>query len=242
MSKKIDRALRGPSWIEVIFGALLSIVLGVVLGAVLMSVRPIAIVKELPKEADRDPKAIYYIEGTKDSTRGRQASAKRKAFVEGQSVTVTEDELNVLAAAAVPPAAAKPAAPAPKPPEKSKGADKAAPTPVVSDEILAAGTPNFRIRDSKLQIGVPVTFHALGVEQTVMVHTRGTFAKNGDVFVYEPETFFVGSCPLQRFPYVINYVRNKFMTSQQIPADIKTAWTKLANVSIEGNALKLTMP
>jgi hypothetical protein len=29
---------------------------------------------------------------------------------------------------------------------------------------------------------------------------------------------------------------------QPIPEDIKTSWAKLANVSIDNNALKLTMP
>jgi hypothetical protein len=47
---------------------------------------------------------------------------------------------------------------------------------------------------------------------------------------------------LQRVPLLANYVRDKFLTSQTIPEDIKVSWAKLANVSIEGNALKLTMP
>jgi hypothetical protein len=236
MSKKVDRALHGPSWLEVIFGAVLSIVLGVVLGAVLLSLRPVTKVKELPKEADRDPKTLYYIEGSKDVTKGRQAAAKRKAFAEGQSVTVTEDELNALAATVVPPVA--------KPAEKPKApspADKNAPAPA-SEKMVATSTANFRINDGRLQIGVPVTLNVLGLDRTVTVHTRGTFAKSGDVFVFEPETFYVGSCPLQRFPFLVNYVRDKIVAAQEIPEDIKTAWAKLAAVSIEGNTLKLTMP
>ena len=35
-TKKVDRALHGPSWTEVILGAVLSIILGVVLGAALL--------------------------------------------------------------------------------------------------------------------------------------------------------------------------------------------------------------
>jgi hypothetical protein len=47
---------------------------------------------------------------------------------------------------------------------------------------------------------------------------------------------------VQRLPFLADYVRNKALATQSIPEDIKTSWTKLANVSIEGNALKLTMP
>src|SRR5687768_17187418 len=120
MSIKIDRATHGPSWVEVILGAVLSAILGVALAAVLLIVRPVTPVKVMPKEADRDPKAVYYIEGSRDVTKGRQAPAKRKAFAEGQSVTVVEDELNALAAVQAIPAA-------PKADDKAKTAEKGAP-------------------------------------------------------------------------------------------------------------------
>jgi hypothetical protein len=46
---KVDRAIYGPGWGEVIFGALLSLVLGVVLGALLLVLKPVVIAKETPK-------------------------------------------------------------------------------------------------------------------------------------------------------------------------------------------------
>src|SRR5436190_13777499 len=95
-TKKIQRAAHGPSWAEVILGAVLSLVLGVALGLVLLVLRPTKTVRELPKEADRDANLVYYVEGSKDTTKARQALAKRKAFAAGQSVSVIEDEINSL--------------------------------------------------------------------------------------------------------------------------------------------------
>jgi hypothetical protein len=242
MSRKIDRALRGPSWVEVVLGALISLVLGVLIGAALLVFRPVTIVKEMPKEDARVPGAVYFVEGSRETSKGRDAPAKRKAFVEGQTVTVIEDELNVLVGPATSFAAAgAPGAPtAPKAPEKKDG--KAGASEATADDMIFAGTPNFRLRDNVMQVGIPVTLNVLGLSEKVVVQTRGGFAKRGDVFVYEPGEFYIGSLPVTRLPMVVDYAREKFLSSQPIPEDIKAAWPKLTNVSVEGNVLKLTMP
>jgi hypothetical protein len=239
MSKKIDRAIHGPGWGEVIFGAVLSAVLGVVIGAALLILKPIVAVKELPKEPVAG--AVYYIEGSRDTAKAKQALAKRKVFAQGQSVTVTEDEINSLAA----PAAAPATPPAPKPGEKAapKADEKAAPAPAatpVAGGQLVAGNPNFRIRDGAMQIAVPVTISLL--DHKVTVQARGGFAKQGAGFVFEPSTLYVGSCPVQRLPFVGDLVRKQFLSAQAVPEDIATSWSKLAGVTIEGAALKLAMP
>lgn len=226
MSRKIDRATHGPSWTEVILGAVLSLVLGVALGAVLLILRPVVIAKEEPKE--RAPNTVYYVEGSKDTAKAREALAKRKAFVEGQSVTVNEAEINALIA---PPAAADK-----KAPEKGKDAAQAA----AGNGYFSPGTPNVRIHEGVLQVGVPVTIDLL--DQKVVAQARGGFVKQGDVFVYDPTELYLGSCPVQRLPFLGHYVRQKFLDAQPIPEDIKATWPKLANVTIEGNAVKLMMP
>jgi hypothetical protein len=243
MSKKSDRAKYGPSWAEVTLGAALSLGLGIVLGALLLIVRPVVVAKEMPKEADRDRKAVYYIEGSRDPGKARQAAAKRQSFVAGQSISVTEDEINSLItpnpAAGAP--GAKPKAPEkPKDPKAKDGKD-AAPAGD-SGDALAVGSPNFRINSGLMQIGVPVTVNALGLDQKIIVQARGGFTKDGNVFVYDPQELYFGSCPVQRLPFLSGYVRSKFLAGQPIPEDIKTAWTKLSNVAIDGNTLKLTMP
>lgn len=228
MSSKVDRAVHGPGWGEVILGAILSLILGVVLGAVLLVLKPVVIAKELPKQPAAD--TVYYVEGTKGgSDAARQALAKRKAFAEGQSVTVTEAEINALASAASPPAApvkpgAKPAAPA------------------SANETVAVGVPNVRLHGGVMQVGAPVTLTVFGVEQRLIAQARGGFEKDGDVFVYDPREIYLGSCPVQRLPFVSSYIRAKVLQSQKVPEDIAASWAKLANVAIEGNELKLTMP
>lgn len=226
---KVDRAIHGPGWAEVVLGAVLSLILGVVIGAVLLILKPVISVKEMPKEADRAPGAVYYIEGARDTSKARQVLAKRKAFDEGQSVKVTEDEINALAAAANAPAPAKPG-------------DKAAPAPAPTNSgLITAGTPNVRIRDGVMQVGVPVTLNVFGFEQHVVAQARGGFEKRGDVFAYDPTEVYLGSCPIQRLPFLSGYIRDKVMAAQPVPEDIATAWKKLANVTIEGNTLNLAM-
>lgn len=231
MSKKVDRANQGPGWGEVILGAVLSLLLGIALGAIFLVVKPVAQVKELPKEQDRKADTIYFVEGSRDTSKARQALAKRKAFVEGQSVTVTEDEINALVPAAKTAAAA---------PAAGKKDEKAAPPPVVEPETLEVGMANFRIRDGVVQIGAPVTLNVLGVTQKVVVQGRGGLVKRGDIFVFDPDEIYLGSCPVQRLPFVAGYVEKKFLAAQTIPEDIATAWKNLSDVSIEGNAVKLT--
>jgi hypothetical protein len=239
-TKKVDRALHGPSWTEVILGAVLSMILGAALGATLLVVKPVKQVRELPKEADRDASLVYYVEGSKDTGKARQAPAKRQAFVAGQSVSVIEEEINSLVTAKE-----TPKVPEAKAPDSKKVADKAGKAAkdaaAAASDMLATGAPNVRIRDNLMQIGVPVTVGALGLETKVIVFGRGTFVKQGGVFVYQPAELYLGSCPVQRLPFISGYVRNKFLGSTPVPEDIAGAWQKLANVTVEGNTLKLAM-
>jgi hypothetical protein len=225
MSKKIDRATHGPSWTEIILGIVLSTALGIVLGAVALMLKPAVTVKEMPKEPDT--KAVYYIEGSRDTSKAKQAPAKRTAFAQGQTVSVTEDEINnLIGASATPAAPAKPGA-TPPPAPSAEGA-------------LTFGTPNFRIDGGALQIAAPVTVNAAGLK--LIVQARGGFVKSGDRFVFAPDTLYVGSCPVQRLPFLAGYVRSQFAAAQAVPEDLAAAWPKLANVAIEGKTLTLTMP
>lgn len=231
MSKKTDRELNGPSWTEVILGAFLSLVLGVALAAVAMVLKPAAIVKELPKEPD--PGVVYYVEGSRDTAKGRQAVAKQKAFLEGGSVVLNEDELNLLTApSSTPLPPAKPAA---------KGAAPEAPLPP-AEAVVTAGAPNFRMRGEVLQVGVPVRLSVAGLDEKVVVQARGKFEKNGELFVFSPSEIYVGSCPLQRLPVVRSYLLKRFLAQATIPDDLAAAWRKLENVTVENGALHLTMP
>ena len=245
----MDKKAYEPGWGEVILGAALSVALGAALGAVALTLRPVAQVKEMPKEPVKG--VVYVLEGSRDSKKATQAAAKRKAFVAGQSVTVTEDEINSLGAplpGAAPPPGAKPKAGEKAPVAKAAPAKAAAPAAKpgapapAGDEMLAVGSPNLRIRDGVVQVIVPATINVLGLEQRVMVAGTGKFVKKDAGFAFAADTLMVGSCPVQRIPFVKGYLAKKFFTAKDVPEDIVGAWGKLADVAVDGNALKLTMP
>ena len=109
--------------------------------------------------------------------------------------------------------------------------------------MLTPGAPNFRIREGVVQIGVPVKLNLFGlIDQKILVVARGAFAKKGDTFAFDPDTLYVGSCPVQRFPFAAGLVAKKVLATIPVPDDIAAAWPKLAGVTAEGNTLKLGMP
>ena len=216
MNTKHARELHGPSWTEVILGAILSLALGVVLAAGYLVFKPVVPVKEMPKEPAAG--VVYYIEGTRGGNAARQATAKQRSFLQGESVALNEGELNALAAPATPPA------------EAAKASSAA---------MVSAGVPNFRIHDGELQIAVPMNVSLSGFAQQVMVQARGGFEREGETFVFAPNEVLVGSCPLQRLPAAQGILMKRFFASLAMPEEIATAWRGLANVSIEGSTLRL---
>jgi hypothetical protein len=226
MSNKIDRAHYGPSWTEVILGAVLSIVLGVVLAAAYLIFKPVTLVKEIPKEPVEG--TVYYIEGSHDTSKAKKLVAKQKTFLQGGSIDLIEDELN-LAVIPPPPAPVKGAPPAPAPEQTT---------------LVNAGVPNFRIATGKLQLSVPVHVKValVGLDTTFMLQTQGGFVKDGDVFVYQPDVIYLGSCPVHRIPVLKKFVMKKFVNANVLPADLSAAWAKLSDVTIDGSTLKLGMP
>ena len=223
MSSKFDRARYGPSWTEVILGALLSMVLGVVLSATYFVFKPVTKVKELPKEPI--PGTVYYIEGSRDYSNARRLTAKQKFFAKGGSVVVNEDEINSAANPVVAPL--PPGTEAPPPPGP-----------------MTAGAPNFRIHDGAVQIAVPVRikWDLANLDTIVLVQATGNFARRSESIVFVPKTVYVGSCPVDRLPRAVDFVMKKFYESQPVPADIAASWAKLSDVTVEGTTLRLTMP
>jgi hypothetical protein len=211
-----------PGWFEVGLGAFLSIVIGTFLGAALLVTRPVQKVKEVPKDAP--PNAVYLIEGGKDFGHSADAAAKRKAFAEGESVDITEGELNVVLSSLFAP-------PAPKPGEK-------APEP----KLIDTSSLNARIAAGKLQLSSTVTLSFQGVAFTYIVQAEGTFEKHSGRFVFSPSTFYVGSCPFHRVPFVGDYLAKKLLFDHPVPDELVTAWSKLSDVGIVGDSLRLKLP
>lgn len=219
--QKVERALYGPSISEVTLGAALSVLLGAVVAAIYLVAKPVEKVRELPKEPAGD--VVYYVEGSRDSTKGKQWMRKRQMLVEGQSaeIALTEDELNAWAGGG-----AKP---------ETEGATAAG-------GFVRPESVNFRVRDGLLQIGVPSKFDVFGFVLPVVLQARGVFEKQGDRFVFVAREFMVGSLPAHRLPGLEGLLGNRLLAIQNLPEDVATAWTKLADVRVEGDTLHLTLP
>lgn len=238
---KVDRALHGPSWTEVFLGALLSLALGVALGALLLLLRPAVSVKSLPKPEDRPRGAVYYLEGSRDFAKGREGMSKLRAFIDGKSVAVTEDEINAVLAAATKSNAASGKAGEKKLAEK-KAAKNAKTTEFAKiEETLAIDTPNVRIRDGIMQVAAPVTVNLFGITETLIVQARGGFVKQGDMFVFNPAQIYLNSCALERIPVVSDYLKRKLLAAHPIPEDLLAVWRRLNSVAIDDQTLRLSL-
>lgn len=221
-SSKIDRAKYGPGWVEVFFGAALSVILGVSLAFAHLVFKPVAKVKELPKEPVSGQ--VYFIEGSTDAGKGKAWLRKRQALCEAQSVELSEEELNTAIAT---------------PTEKPKAGEAAAKAPA-ADAALTPGAINFRIANSELQIALPVKVSYL--DAVVIIQAQGSFRRSGDSFQFAPQTVYIGSCPLHRLPMVAGPLLKRLFKTATIPEDLAGAWAKLSDVTVEGKLLKLKMP
>ena len=240
--KKIEKALYGPSTTEVALGALLGFLLGVAVAVVYLVWKPVQRVMQMPK----DPAAnvVYLLPGTENSTKARNWQAKVKTLTSGGAAIFTEEELNAFAAAleTPPPAApAKPAAGAPakpaKPAEPAKPGDAAAKP---AENMFTATGLNFRIRkDDKLQISMKCALNYYGIGADVFAVATGTFVRSGDNFVFQPETFYFGSCPLHKLPVGSAFVASRILGSFKLP-DSMHAWDKISSIKVEGGLLKVT--
>jgi hypothetical protein len=219
MNKNVQRAMYGPGIVEVVFGAALSLALGMVLAGLYLVLKPVAVVDKLPAADKREEGMVYYVQGEKGEGEGGQLLRKQQLFLEGRSVILNEAELNTWMASSNS---------APK-----KPADPKAP---------AANELNFHLDRGVLQIGLPYTLDLLGLSGAVIIQMQGAFEKEGDEFVYEPSTIYIGSLPAQRIPILLTLLKKKLYSAQELPDDLAAAWKKLANVSIQGNVLRLTMP
>ncbi len=234
--KKIEKALYGPSTTEVALGAILGLACGLIAACVYLVFKPVSPVKEMPKEPARG--TVYFLPGSEAKAKGQAWSAKQKSLVAGTAVDLNEDELNAWAASvlASAPPPATPAKPAPK-------ADAAKPEAAKSsyDGIFNPGTPNFKFVGSELQIGFKCVLNWYGLTHEVFVITTGSLKRSGDDVVYVPHTLYLGSCPIHLIPGAANPLMNHLLSRKKVPDEIKSAWAKVNEATIEGGLLKLTM-
>jgi hypothetical protein len=246
-NKQLERQQRGPGMVEIVLGVALSLALGVALGAAHLVFKP---VMPAPKDPTKAPTAsllyppVYFTEGSTSSSKGAGWKAKQQALAAGQTaeISLNEDELNAFIAAAAPPPAAPPAAPPAKPADPKDPKAKPATPPFVA-ATLNPGVFNFRVRDGVLQAAFAGNFTALGLPLSPLVQVRGNFAKGADGFEFQPVELWLGSLPAHKVPGLTGMLLAKAVAAKtDLPEDLKTAWKKLGNVAVEGDALKLTLP
>lgn len=230
VSRKIKKAQHGPTLTEVVVGVTVSLVLGAGLAVAYLLLKPVWTGKDLPRAPAG---TIFYVEGSRSTEYGKLWLRKERLFIDGSSVVLNEDELNAwIMAATAPPA-----------PEKPVASQKYTP-PAPPSGIFQMGTPNFRIRDGVLQIGTKsmLNVELLGFKRQLIMQASGRFVKHDGQSVFEIYRFYIGSFPLHKLPGLSSQVLSYILGQAQIPEEIVTAWKKLANVTVEGSTLKLTMP
>lgn len=229
-TKKLEKALYGPSTTEVILGAVLGLLVGVLAACVYLVFKPVPTVKEAPKEPVRG--MVYFLPGSESNAKSRGWEAKLKQFLAGASVKVNEDELNAWIASQ------KTAGPA-KPSAASGAPTPGAPAP---EGYVIPGTPNVRLVDGVMQIGLPCTLNWYGLATVVTVQVSGTFEKTGEHYAFVPQTIYLGSCPLHVLPGVGGLLVSNIEGKQKFPDELRAAWGKLNGVTITGGTLSLAAP
>lgn len=226
--KNIEKALYGPSMTEVALGAVLGLIAGVLVACVYLVFKPVAQVKEMPKEPLRS--VVYFIPGNESTAKSRGWQAKQKQIIAGKalSLSLVEDELNAWANTLASPT------PAPKPGAKPEDAPKPA-----GDGVFNPGKPNFRIMGDKLQIAGKCLLNWYGLTHEVTYLATGTFTKSGDSVGFSAERVYLGSCPFHLLPAVSGPLVSHLIARVKVPDELRAGWAKLDSATIEGGALKL---
>lgn len=238
-NKKIEKALYGPSTLEVALGAVLGLLLGVVVAAVYLVFKPVQTVKEPPKEIAKG--VVYHLPGKTDSTKARAWQDKVATFVQGGQVVATEDELNAWAASlsGAAKADAKPGKPGEKPKTEEKKSDGATAAANSSDFLSASGL-NFRVEGDKLHISEKVVLNYYGLAKEVVFQASGAFERGGESFVFKPESVYLGSCPVHMLPGVSGALTKALAAKAKVPDDFRAAWAKITAMAVEGGLMKVT--
>jgi len=221
-NNKIDRALRGPGFLEIVFGVLAGISAGMALGVFFLIIRPVEVVQKRTDNANVS--LVYFVEGSSRVSKSHQWGRKRQILADGRAaadVVFSEDELNAWLTSLMP---------------KVPQAAAASPGPLTPEQI------NFRIQGGVMQVGLVGKLSALGFMRPLVVQTRGKFVPGSGGFEFVADEFYIGSFPAHMIPGLPQTIIRRVMEAQQIPEDIKTAWRNLKLVAVEGNGLHITLP
>ncbi len=217
-NKRIDRALNGPGFIEVTLGALLGVALGVGVASLYLVLKPVAVLIKPPEVVTTSE--VSFVQGAFNSAKARQWTRKHQLLAEGRSTDLLfcEEELNAWMASAV------------------------AKTPSDSTKLVIPEQVNFRITGGIIQIGVLGKWQALELSQPLVIQARGKFVPGAAGFVFTADEFYIGSLPLHAVPGLPQWVIQRVLAAQNLPAELTAMWAKLKLVAVEDNALHIVVP
>lgn len=221
-NKKIERALKGPGFFEIIFGVVLSLTLGVLLAALHLVFKPVEVVAKPPETAVAGQ--VYFLEGSVNSSKSRQWMRKRQMLADGASadVTFSEEELNAWMASVTP--------------QPQKG------TAATPEALFAPERVNFRIHDGVMQVGLLGKLSVLGMQRDMVFQTRGKFVKSDNGYVFAADELYLGSLPAHMLPKLTPLIMERALAVQELPEDLKATWKKLKLVAVEDSLLRLVLP
>lgn len=244
--KNIQKALYGPSYLEVALGAVLGIAVGIVAAVLYFVFKPVEKVDKLPKEPVAN--MVYLIAGKDSTARAKGWALKQKTFTAGGEIILREEELNAWGETLSdykpvdPKAPVKPAAPPKKAAPAKPGAPAKADEPPEEEKpevFFAVGGPNFSIKDNRLQIAMPCKLNYYGIGSDVWVKITGRFTRTGDTYKFTPAEFYFGSCPLHLIPAASYFMTDKLLAELKITDEMVQAWGRVTLIVIEGEQLKV---
>lgn len=243
---KIEKALYGPSWLEVALGAVLGLLVGVATACLYLTFKPVKTVKEPVKDDDRVAGMVYYQPGRTDGP-SQAWQTKQKRFLAGGSIDLNEAELNAWAAVELKGTAPKkapagapaqpPAAPAKAPADAAKAAE-----PAPGSQFLSGGQVNFRLVGDRLQFGYTCHLDYFGLGTDVLVHAVGRLKSTSDGVEFDADEFYIGSCPLTKLAGAGLPIMGRLLSLHPVSAEMKEAWRRVTEARIEGGVLKLSVP
>ncbi len=213
---------KGPKPYEVIIGAVLSIFLGVLLAAVYLVVQPVEEVDELPAEADRDRRTVYFVEGRTGSVADFNWRPKVTSFEAGASgmIELVEQELNQWVGSAFP---------------------DLEDTEAEGFLTLIPRSVNFRIQDGALQIASDIEVNVFGIGAELLAQTRGTFVQRNGRYVFEADSLALGGF---RVPHdaVMDLILRQLFAALDPGEEVTESWSRLTRVEVRDDALILELP
>lgn len=206
----------------VISGALCSLGLGVLLAGVYLILKPVEIVRSVPKDAL--PGRFYFVQGGGAAAAGKGWERKQQALAAGAGeVGLAEGDLNAWAQAAYP-----------ADPEVQEAKKEAL-------FLFVRGTPNFRLAGEELQVGVVAELICFGAVHELVLQARGGFEPDGAGWRYAPKEVYFGCLPVHRFPALLASLAGRLKAEGVLPPEVGQVLGRASGLTITADELVVRM-